>query len=75
MLKTILEMKKNFEIHITLNDKQQSQFDEWKSHIKALYGEYGLFTWTISYNGIGPVITVFSELAKVSLDLTDSDSW
>jgi hypothetical protein len=55
MLKTILKMKKNFEIHIILNDKQQNQFDEWKSHIKALYGEYGLFTWTISYNGIGVI--------------------
>jgi hypothetical protein len=48
-------MKKNFEIHIILNDKQQNQFDEWKSHIKVLYGEYGLFTRTISYNGIGVI--------------------
>ena len=43
----------NSTISITLNDKQQQQFDEWISHIKALHGEYGLFTWKLTPNGIG----------------------
>lgn len=62
-------------ITIELNDKQQIMFDEWKSHIKALYGEYGLFTWKITPNGIGAGIVVYSHMAKVELDLTDIDSW
>ena len=62
-------------IHAELNDKQQKMYDEWKSHIKALYGEYGLFTWEVSPNGIGLGIVVHSHLANVKLDLTDVDSW
>ena len=62
-------------ITIELNDKQQQMFDEWKSHIKALYGEYGLLTWKITPNGIGEDISVYSHRANVELDLTDTDSW
>ncbi len=62
-------------ITIELNDKQQIMFDEWKSHIKALYGEYGLFTWKVTPNGIGDEIVVYSHSAKIELDLTDIDSW
>jgi hypothetical protein len=68
-------MNKNYEIREVLSDKQQKQFDKWKSHIKALYGEYGLFTWSITPNGIGSGIEVYSHLARVKLDLTDMDSW
>jgi len=32
-------------------------YDEWLAHIKAIYGEYGLFTWKISPTGIGSGIT------------------
>ena len=73
MLDNSLNMKKI--ITIELNDKQQIMFDEWKSHIKSLYGEYGLFTWKITPNGIGEEIIVYSHKAKVELDLTDIDSW
>lgn len=65
----------NKQIEVTLTDKQQKKFDKWKSHIKALYGEYGIFTWKITPNGIGEEIIVYSHLAKVELDLTDIDSW
>jgi len=68
-------MNKNYEIREVLSDKQQKQYDKWKNHIKALYGEYGLFTWSITPNGIGSGIEVYSHLAKVKLDLTDIDSW
>jgi len=50
-------------------------YDEWLSHIKAIYGEYGLFTWKITPNGIGSGIVVYSHLTKTELDLTDVDSW
>lgn len=40
----------NTVIHEELNAKQQKMFDEWISHIKAIYGEYGNFTWKISPN-------------------------
>ena len=62
-------------ITVELNDKQQKMFDEWKSHIKSLYGEYGLLTWKITPNGIGEEIVVYSHRANVELDLTDIDSW
>ena len=62
-------------ITLELTDEQQSKFDEWKSHIKAIYGEYGLFTWKITPNGIGDSIEVYSHNTKTELDLTDIDNW
>jgi hypothetical protein len=50
-------------------------YDEWKGHIKALYGEYGTFTWKITPTGIGNGIEVYSHKTKTELDLTDIDSW
>jgi hypothetical protein len=65
----------NTVIHEELNDKQQKMFDEWISHIKAIYGEYGSFTWKISPTGIVSGISVYSHNTKTELDLTDVDSW
>jgi hypothetical protein len=62
-------------ITLELNNKQQKRFDKWCSHIKALYGEIGLLTWSITPNGVGEGIEVFSHQAKVKIDLTDVDSW
>ena len=67
--------KNNTKISFELNDKQQEMFDNWKSHIKALHGEYGQFTWKYTSNGIGPEISVYSHLVKIELVLTDVDSW
>lgn len=58
-------------IYVELNDKQQKKYEEWMSHIKALYGEYGTLTWTITPTGIIDGIKVYSERANVELDLTD----
>lgn len=65
----------NTVIHEELNAKQQKMFDEWISHIKAIYGEYGNFTWKISPTEIGSGIVVYSHKTKTELDLTDVDSW
>lgn len=62
-------------ITVELNDKQQKRFDKWCSHLKAIYGEIGLLTWSITPNGIGEGIEVYSHNARVKLDLTDVDSW
>jgi hypothetical protein len=62
-------------ITLELNDKQQQLFDEWCSHLTALYGEIGLLTWNITPNGIGNGIEVYSHQARLKIDLTDVDSW
>ena len=62
-------------IHEELNEGQQKMYDEWLSHIKAIYGEYGTFTWKITPTGIGNGLVVYSHLAKVEIDLTDVESW
>ena len=50
-------------------------YDEWLSHIKAIYGEYGQFTWKITPTGVGSEISVYSHKTKTELELTDFDSW
>ena len=62
-------------ICVELNDKQQKMYEEWLSHLKALYGEYGTLDWKITPTGIGEGISVYSKRANVELDLTDVDSW
>jgi hypothetical protein len=69
------EKKNNTVIHAELNDKQQKMYDTWIGHIKAIYGEYGQFTWKITHTGIGICISVYSDLTKTELELTDVDSW
>ena len=62
-------------ITLELSNKQQKKFDKWCTHIKAIYGEIGLLTWSITPNGIGEGIEVYSHAARVKIDLTDVDSW
>ena len=63
-------------ISIELNQKQQKQYEEWCQHLKAIFGEIGTLTWTVSSNGIGDTITVTSANDPNNpLDLTDVDSW
>jgi hypothetical protein len=63
-------------ICIELSDKQQKQFDAWTKHLKAIFGEVGMITWTVCSNGIGQEITATSSNApEHPLDLTDIDSW
>jgi hypothetical protein len=63
-------------ILIELNSKQQKQYEDWCQHLKAIFGEIGTLTWTVSSCGIGDTITVTSNNAPNNpLDLTDIDSW
>lgn len=58
-----------------LSEEQITKLDEWKKAIKVVYGEYGLFTYSFTPNGIGTSLEVFSDIAKTSIDLTEIDKW
>lgn len=59
----------------TLDEDQVKKLEEWQSHIKAIYGSYGNYEYRFSSNGIGQIVTVYSELADFTLDLTDVEKW
>lgn len=54
-----------------LSRTQEEKLNKWKEHIKALYGQYGTFTYSFTPNGIGCGVEVYSQLAKVKIDLTE----
>lgn len=58
-----------------LTETQQAKLDEWKNHIKAVFGEYGNYEYIFKPNGIGVTVSVFSELADRELDLTEVENW
>lgn len=58
-----------------LSEEQIQKLDEWKKAIKVVYGEYGLFTYSFSPNGIGTGVEVFSDIAKTSIELSEYDKW
>jgi hypothetical protein len=59
----------------TLDVDQVKKLEEWQEHIKAIFGRYGDYEYRFSSNGIGQIVSVYSVLADVELDLTDVDSW
>lgn len=60
----------------TLDADQVKKLDEWKGHIKAIFGVYGEYKYIFySGGGIGTCAEVYSELTKTTLDLTDVDKW
>jgi hypothetical protein len=58
-----------------LSEEQITKLEEWKRAIKVVYGEYGLFTYSFTPNGIGVEVEVYSDLAKTSLDITEIENW
>ncbi len=58
-----------------LYDDQLVKLNEWKEAIKVVFGEYGLFTYKFTPNGIGVGVNVYSQLADISIDLTEIDKW
>lgn len=59
----------------TIEPDQVKKLKKWQGHIKAVYGEYGDYEYRFTSNGIGQIVSVYSELAKVELDLTDVSTW
>lgn len=62
-------------IKFELNEKEEATLKEWQEAIKKVFGEYGTYEYRFSPTGIGINITVWSDLAKKEIDLTDVDSW
>lgn len=58
-----------------ISEKQLLEIKEWQDAINKIYGEYGLFDFTFTPNGIGERLRVYSHIAKVEKDFTDIDSW
>jgi hypothetical protein len=58
-----------------LSEEQITKLEEWKKAIKIVHGEYGLFTYSFSPNGIGVEVEVYSDVANTTLDLTELDKW
>ena len=58
-----------------ISQKQAIEIKEWQDAINKVYGEYGLFDFTFTPNGIGVGLRVYSHIAKVEKDFTDIDSW
>jgi hypothetical protein len=69
------ETKKSKTMTFTLDEDQVKKLEDWQGHIKAVFGNYGDYEYRFSSNGIGQIVTVYSELANVELDLTDIDKW
>ena len=68
----------DYERHKTafsLSESQQNKLDEWKGHIKAVFGEYGDYDFIFKPNGIGMSVSVYSELADREFDLTEIENW
>ena len=59
----------------TIDPVQDKKLKKWQDHIKAIYGEYGDYEYRFTSNGIGQIVSVYSELAEVGLDLTDVSTW
>jgi hypothetical protein len=56
----------------TINPNEVEKLDNWKRHIKGVYGKYGNFEYTFkSTGGLGWDIWVYSELAKTEICLTE----
>ena len=58
-----------------LSEKEEKDIQEWKEHIKAVYGDYGRFEYRFVPTEIGSAIYVKSSLAGIERDFTDIDSW
>ena len=62
-------------VSFDLNEKEEATLNEWKEAIKKVFGEYSYYEYRFRPTGIGTGISVWSDLAKKEIDLTDVDSW
>lgn len=63
------------EQYYIISEKQTIELDEWKEAIKKVFGEYGLYTFKFTPDGIGCSLVVYSHIANKELDLTDINSY
>lgn len=63
-------------IRFELTKTQEAKLKEWKEAIKKVYGSYGTYEFRFSHaGGIGLSVSVYSNLAKTVLDLTEVETW
>jgi hypothetical protein len=64
------------ELVFKIGGEELEKLRQWQENIKGVFGEYGFFEYRFGCgSGIGVEIKVYSELAKIELDLTDVDKW
>lgn len=59
----------------TLHEEQVEKLKLWQEFIYSIHGKYGLFEYRFVPTGIGLHVTVYSKLAKVSIDLSEYEKW
>jgi len=64
-------MSKNTQF--TLSDIEQERLNDFKEKVKDLYDEYGTYSFTFTPSGIGNQVVVFSHLANLKKDITDTN--
>lgn len=63
-------------ISFELDEREQMELEEWKKHIVAIYGREGSFKFTFGTgSGIGTTLSVYSELANTTKEITTVDNW
>ena len=65
----------NKTIYIKLSNKQQEEFEEWKTAIFTIFGQYGTFDWIITPLGMGNGLKVRSHLTNTTIDLSHEEDW
>ena len=64
------------ELVFKIHGDELEKLRQWQENIKGVYGQYGNFEYRFSWgSGIGVEIKVYSELAKIELDLTNVEKW
>jgi hypothetical protein len=58
-----------------LSESQISRLKQWQDKIKEIFGEYGLYDYTFTPNGIGSSVRVKSHITKTEINLTEIDKW
>jgi len=61
--------------YFKLTERQEKELKEWQEKIKDLFGEYGLYDYTFTPNGIGEGVLVRSHKTGTTLDLTHVEDW
>lgn len=62
-------------MNFDLDDTQLEKLNQWKTKIKELFGEYGMYDYIFTPTGIGVSVKVYSHITRTELDLTDVDNW